>query len=102
MRLARHARIDGSEIAHLREDLEALAGRPGRLGGHTFADGRSKAAAELETLQHAVHDALGRIEDQGRRATDRMGETVQEHPVAMLSAAFAAGALLAIALGRRL
>jgi ElaB/YqjD/DUF883 family membrane-anchored ribosome-binding protein len=55
---------------------------------------------DMESLQHSVHDAIERIGDDGRRATDRMTKTVHEHPVAMLSAAFAVGAMLGIALRR--
>jgi ElaB/YqjD/DUF883 family membrane-anchored ribosome-binding protein len=96
----RHA-TNGSELAHLREDLETLAGRLSRLGGRTLGEGRNRAAADLESLQEAVHDALDRIGGHGRRATERVSETVQEHPIALLSAAFAAGALLAVALRQR-
>jgi hypothetical protein len=73
MRMARHGRPAG-DLAHLRKDMELL--------------------------ERSVHDAIERMGDGGRRATDRMTETVQEHPVPMLSAAFAAGALLGIALRR--
>jgi ElaB/YqjD/DUF883 family membrane-anchored ribosome-binding protein len=98
--MARHTFPNGSELAHLREDLEALAARLARLGGRAAGDTRRRASADVETLQDAVHELMDRIGGRGREIGGRVNETVQEHPFAVLATAFAAGALLGIALRR--
>ena len=103
--MARRSTTNGSqmhgEIELLSEELGALGKQLARVGERAMADGTAKLNEEIGRLQERFESMRERVSTDGRRTAERLGETVQEHPLAALSAAFAIGAVIALLLGRR-
>lgn len=83
------------DVAKLRSDIADLVGLLKDLGAEKVGEAKTTVEEELRAQREKLRRALGSAKERGKRTADDIEETITQHPLSSLLAAFGVGFILA-------
>lgn len=83
------------DLAQLREDVSSLTQTLKDLGVQRTEDLKGSARAEYQRRREQFREQVEGLRDRGRDALDEVEESIGEHPMSSLLAAFGLGFIIA-------
>lgn len=93
--LQEEMQIIKDDMAKLRADVSDLVGLLKDLGAEKAGEARATVEEELREQREKLRRALGSAKERGKKTADDLEETISEHPLSSLLAAFGIGFILA-------